>query len=192
MFMRRLVVLPLSFFLCMATPAQAEYTYLHTDGEYSMSLPEAPTAKTIWADKETIPYLEKPPRYGNIGENAVFEETDLKTGDTFKAQITFLKTTPEELQNLTREKIEGFVEKELSGVKLENRKSGFSPGSGTLKWAYLSGFSVDKSNRALFNAVHFLTGMQTITVLRVTYDIENVKFNEYYKKLSSSIAFKKQ
>lgn len=175
-----------------AIPAEAKYIYLHTEGEYSVELPEAPTGVSIWADDPNIPYLEDAPKFGLVGEHAIINKVDPITGGTFNVDITFLKANRDYLLSLTQEKIAAMIDNDYKAVKLEGRKPGYAPGSDTLKWSTLTGFSVSKDNRPVFNATHFLVGQQSIMVIRVQYDVENQVFNELYKNLSKSIKFNAQ
>lgn len=176
-------------FLLFTTPAFADYTYIHNDGEYSMVLPDAPTGVTIWGDDKQVPYLDHKERYGEIGEYATLHITDPATLDYFDAKITFIKAEPEFLAALTKEKVQQLLSLEYKDTQLDQRKDDYSGGTGTLKWATITGYSVDQSNRLLFNAAHFLVGTGTITVVRVQYSLENEKFNEAYKTFAASIKY---
>jgi len=177
----------------MAAPvsaAFASYTYLHNEGEYSIELPDAPVGKTIWADQnEPIPYLEDPGKFGSIGEIATMRRTDPDTGDYFDVEITFLKADRPFLLGLTEEKIMGFLKEALKETKLEAMKTTYSAGSDTLKWGTMSGFSVDNKNTLLYNTAHFLSGFETITVIKIKYTAENKAYTAMYKDMQSSIKF---
>ena len=173
-------------------PALQFYKYAHNDAEYSVALPEAPQVKTIWADEEKVPYLEHPPLEGNLGEVATFRRIDAKTEETFDVKITFLKADDKFLAGLTEEKMKAALEDDYKGATLDNKDWHYSAGGGSLKWATLSGFSVDKSNRPYFNAEHYLTGKQSIMVIKVQYNVENQSFGEYYKALTDNIAYLSQ
>ena len=68
-------------------------------------------------------------------------------------------------------------------------KSTYSEGSDTLKWGTMSGFSVDDKNTLLYNTAHFLTGFETITVIKIKYTAENKAYTAMYKDMQSSIKF---
>lgn len=174
--------------LVAALPAAARYIYIHNDGEYSVELPDAPLGKTIWADKDKIPYLDRPPRMGAMGEYATLRRVDSSTGDYFDVHITFLRASKSFIDSLTKEKLLGFLENDLKDIQLQKSARGFSEKE-KLKWATLTGYSVDKSNNLLFNAANFLVGVDTITVIRVQYSLENNEFNEAYKRLNKSIRY---
>lgn len=173
-----------------ALPAVAEYTYIHNEGEYSIVLPDAPVGKTIWANqKDPIPYLDEPGKFGPLGEVATITRMDPDTGDLFDVEITFLKSDRPFLLGLTEEKVKDYLKDTLKDTKLEAVKMNYSAGSGTLKWGIMTGFSVDKKNTLLYNATHFLTGFETLTVVRVRYTAENKAYAQMYKDLQSSIKF---
>lgn len=173
-----------------AMPVAAEYTYIHNEGEYSIVLPDAPVGKTIWADqKEPIPYLDEPGKFGSLGEVSKITRMDPDTGDIFDVEVIFLKADRPFLLGLTEEKIQEFLKNTLKDTKLEAVKTNYSFGSGTLKWGTLTGFSVDKKNTLLYNAAHFLSGFETLTVIRIKYTAENKAYAQMYKDLQSSIKF---
>lgn len=166
------------------------YTYIHNESEYSMDLPDAPTGMTVWADrKEPIPYLEDPPKFGSLGEVATIRRSDLDTGDTYFLEITFLKAERDFLLSMTKQKMQKAINELFKDVRLDNRQENYSSGSDTLKWATLTGFTVDESNNLLFNAAHYLTGLQTITVIRVKYNVENKTFQRWYDEMAKSIKY---
>lgn len=173
-----------------AMPAAADYTYIHNEGEYSVVLPDAPVGKTIWADqKEPIPYLDEPGKFGSLGEVARITRMDPDTGDLFDVEITFLKADRPFLLGLTEEKVKEYLKDTLKDTKLEAVKTNYSAGSGTLKWGNMTGFSVDKKNTLVYNAAHFLTGFETLTVIRIKYTAENKVYAQMYKDLQASIKF---
>lgn len=177
----------------IATPlsaAYASYTYLHNEGEYSIELPDAPVGRTIWADqKEPIPYLEEPGKFGSLGEIATMRRTDPDTGDYFDVEITFLKADRPYLLSLNEEKLIGYLKEAMKDTRLEAMKTSYSAGSDTLKWATMTGFSVDDKNTLLYNSAHFLTGFETITVIKMKYTAENRAYTAMYKDLQGSIKF---
>lgn len=179
-----------AFILAPLAPAQAQYTYIHNEGEYSVMLPDAPIGQTIWANQaEPIPYLDEPGKFGSLGEIATLTRMDPDTGDIFDVQITFLKADRPFLLSLTEEKVKELLQETLKDTKLEAVKSDYAAGSRTLKWGTMTGFSVDKKNSLLYNSVHFLTGLETLTVIRIKYNAENKDYTEMYKDLKSSIKF---
>lgn len=166
------------------------YTYIHNEAEYSMDLPDAPTGTTIWADRrEPIPYLEDPPKFGSLGEVARIRRADLDTGDAYNLEITFLKSERDFLLSMTKAKMLKALEELYKDARLENKQENFSSGSDTLKWATITGFAVDENNNLLFNAAHYLTGLQTITVIRVSYNVENKTFQRWYDEMQKSIKY---
>lgn len=167
------------------------YTYIHNEAEYSVDLPDAPNGYTIWADqKDPIPFLEDPPKYGTLGETAIVKRVDLDTGDTFETEIIFLKAERDFLLSMTKEKMLDALDNIYADVRLDNKQVSYSPGSDTLKWATMTGFTVDQSNNLLFNAAHYLTGLQTILVIKTKYNVENKIFQGYYNQLQQSIKYK--
>lgn len=174
----------------LAATALNYYKYAHNNAEYSVMLPEVPRARTIWAEDGNVPYLDQAPARGAIGEVATFRRVDVETEDSFDVRITYLQADSAFLASLTKEKMLAALEKGLQGPPLENKKQGYSAGSNkALKWASISGFSVDKSNRPFYNALHYLTGLESILVIQVRYSIENKVFAEYYHRLASSIIY---
>lgn len=180
-----------AFFMTAATgQALAKYTYIHNEGEYSVELPDAPKGETIWADqKNEIPYIENPPKFGALGEYAYLYRVDADTGDFFKVDITFLKSGADFLAGTTEEKLMEYLGKEFKGRRMENLKSTYSAGSKTLKWASMTGFTVDEKNNLLYRAVHFLTGLETILIIKSEYTAENKNYSEMYQRMAQSIKF---
>lgn len=167
------------------------YTYIHNEGEYSVDLPDAPVGVTIWADqKEPIPFLEDPPKYGTLGEVATVKRVDLDTGDVFEVECIFMKAERDFLLSMTKEKMLDALDESYSDVRLDNKQVSFSSGSDTLKWATMTGFTVDQSNNLLFNASHYLTGLQTLIVIKTKYNVENKLFQSYYNQMQQSIKYK--
>lgn len=176
--------------LLAATPARAEYTYIHNDGEYTVTLPDAPSGETIWYDYTgDIPFIEERPKYGSLGEKATLHRTDANTGDTFNIDITFIRSGRDYLLGLNEQSVRDLLEKEYDNQKLERKNVSFSAGTGTLKWGTLTGFSVDRNNNLMFYACHILTGNETTTMVKVAFNAENEKFGDTYQKLKNSIKF---
>ena len=180
----------LSFLVFAPLRAAQAYVYIHNDAEYSIDLPEPPKAATIWADQEDpIPYLENPPKYGFVGEHAWLKRADNDTGDVFSVDITFLKADRDFLLSLDKDKMLGAMNDFYKDVSLDNKEEHFSAGTDTLKWATVTGFSVDKANSLHYNAAHYLTGLDSIMVIRVDYNVENQTFQKYYDTLAKSIKY---
>ena len=187
------------FFAAFMSTAQAQenfYNYGNIDSEYSLTLPEAPTVKTIWADEKNesgekiaVPYLVNPPEYGAIGEYAFFKRVDPKTGEKFDLKITFLKADRDFLISLTREEMEDTLKKEFEDVTFDKEEITYSAGSGTLKSAALTGFYTDTDNNLFFSAAHYLIGQQTLMMLRVNYNVENPTYRNYYKMMYDTIRY---
>jgi hypothetical protein len=170
-------------------PAQA-YVYIHNDAEYSIDLPEPPKASTIWADQEEpIPYLDNPPKYGFVGEKAWLKRADNDTGDIFSVDITFLKADRDFLLSLDKDKMLDAMKAFYKDISLDNQEEHFSQGTDTLKWATVTGFSVDKANSLHYNAAHYLTGLDSIMIIKVDYNVENQTFQKYYDTLAKSIKY---
>lgn len=167
------------------------YTYAHPDAEYSINLPEAPTAITIWADDEEnpVPYLDKPPKYGAVGEKASFKRIDIDTGDTFETTITFLRADNTFLLSLSPEKMKKTLSEEFSGIQMDNTQFNFSPGTGTLKWATITGFSIDQTSGLFYNVAHYISGQESIMVIKIRYNVENKGFQKYFDDVSGSIKY---
>ncbi len=176
--------------IAQAATAPAGYTYAHNEAEYSILLPEAPTVKTVWAEPgKHIPYLEKPSKDSALGEVATFKRVDIETEDTFEAKITFLRADHDFLQNLNEEKIKKILEDEYKNSPLSDGTFNYSASAGPLKWATLTGFSVDRNGHPAFNALHYLTGQQSILVVQVAYSVEDKAFQDYYKNMVDSITY---
>lgn len=175
-----------------APPPKAFYTYANNDAEYTIALPEAPTVKTIWTDSaEQIPYLDRLPLDGFVGELATFKRIDMATDEYYDVKVTFLKADQDFLAGLSPEKIKASMEKDFSGTPLDSKKFDFSvnPKNG-MKWATLTGFSFDPAKRPLYNAEHYLTGQQSILVVKIQYNLENKAFADYYQALADSITYR--
>jgi hypothetical protein len=172
-------------------PAHPYYNYAHDESEYSVMLPEAPESRTIFRESpETTQFLESPPTdSASIGEIATFKRVDIDTEELFNVKITFLKARKNFLQELTEEKIKNMLAKQFRDKPLTNPQFSYSAGSNTLKWASLSGFTLDDHHRPAFNAIHYLTGLQSIVVVQVQYSIENKTFQEYYNTLVNGISY---
>lgn len=182
--------------LLIAAPAQAAkplsyYNYAHNEAEYSVMLPEAPTSKTIWADNADIwPYLENPPGdLASLGEVATFKRVDIDSEDTYDVKITFLKAKPEFLDGITEEKAHAILKQKMKETPVQNETFHFSADKGPLKWASLSGFTLDKNHHPAFHAIHYLTGQESILVVEVVYSVENKTFQEYYKTMVDNIRY---
>lgn len=173
-----------------AVPARAEYTYIHNDGEYEITLPDAPSGQTLWADQsEKLPFIKEVPKFGPIGEFATLRRTDPVAGDSFNVDVTFVKSGRDYLLGLTEEEVRSLLESQYRNQPLEKKTVGYSQGSGTLKWGTLTGFSVDRQNNLLFHACHILTGVETVTMVKVSFSADNDKFGEAYEKMKGSIKF---
>jgi len=178
----------------LAVPAQAKddpiayYRYAHNEAEYSITLPEAPTVQTIWGGYVGIPYLMNPPKHGFLGEVAIFKRVDINTEDGFEVTIYFLKADKTFLSWLNEIRMKKVLKREYSQIQLTDGNLAFSEGTGGLKWASLTGFSVER-NRPIFNAMHYLTGKQSILVIKIRYSVENGLFQEYYETLIKSIKY---
>lgn len=173
-----------------AAPAFQAYRYAHNDGEYSVDLPEAPTVTTLWGDNGNIPYLENPPKEGALGELATFRRVDAHSGEFFDVKITFLKADSSFLAKLTEDKMKKALEDDFKTVNLTDAQSGYSANAdNSLKWATLTGFSIDTKGRPAYNAGHYLTGKQSVMVLKIQYSIENETFTSYYKTLADNITY---
>ena len=166
------------------------YQYANNESEYSIALPEAPSVKTLWADKDKIPYLDHPPVKGAVGETAIFKRVDLETNEIFDTEIIFIKAEKEFLNSLTKEKATKLLEADLKGIPLDNKSiDHVIGGKKELRRTSLTGFSVDRSNKPFYYAEHLLTGEQSILVIKVQYSIENKKFGEYYKNIIENINY---
>jgi hypothetical protein len=167
------------------------YTYANNDAEYTVDLPEAPRAVTIWADdkENPVPFIDEPPKNGPVGETAFIKKVDQETGDIYTVEITFVKADREFLLTMTRERMEKTLEEVFKEISLEQKKVNFSAGTDTLKWATLTGFSTDENNNYLYHAVHYLTGMESVIMIKAEFNVENKKFHDYYQTMASSIKF---
>ncbi|MFN7113600.1 MAG: hypothetical protein ACK4PK_04495 [Alphaproteobacteria bacterium] len=173
-----------------AQSARAEYAYIHNDGEYSVTLPDAPSGETIWYDHVgDIPFIEERPKFGSLGEVASMRRTDAITGDSFNIDIIFIKSGRDYLLGLDEKDLRALLEREYANQTIENKKISYSPGTGTLKWGTFTGFSVDRNNNLMFHSCHILTGFETVTMIKIAFNAENEKFGETYQKIKNSIKF---
>jgi hypothetical protein len=175
--------------LLLAPAARADYKYANAEGEYIMSLPDAPLGQTIWAQEGNVPLVDNPPKYGAVGEYALMKRVDPDTNDLFEVRITFVKADRDFLLNLKKEKMKADLERLFADVRLENKKFNFSQGADTLKWATYSGFSVSQNNDALFNIAHYLVGEESVMTVKITYSTQSPQFTQYYKDLAKSITY---
>lgn len=170
--------------------ARGFYTYIQNDAEYSVDLPDAPVGHTIWADqKQPIPFLENPPKFGSLGEVATLRMVDPDSGNAFDVSITFIKADRDFLLSMTQEKMTMALAELYKDMPLDQREQHFSAGSDTLKWATLTGYSADKNNSLHFNAAHYLVGLSSIMVIKVSYNIEDKTYQSYYDQLAKSIKY---
>ncbi|MDI1227163.1 MAG: hypothetical protein PSY14_05725 [bacterium] len=166
------------------------YTYIHNEAEYSIDLPDAPVGATVWADqKDKVPFLENPPKFGSIGEIARVRRVDIDTGDTYETEITFLKAERDFLLSMTEQRMKDELNNLYKDMNLDNKQETFSAGSDTLKWATLTGFTVDENNNLMFNSVHYVMGLQSIMIVKSRYNVENKKFQGYYDTMAKSIKY---
>ena len=179
----------------LAVPARAKerfatayYSYAHNEAEYSVTLPEAPTVETIWGGYKGIPYLRNPPKHGFLGETATFKRVDINTEDIFEVSIYFLKADKAFLSWLNEIRMKKVLKSAYSKIQMTEGNLAFSKGTKGLKWASLTGFSLER-NRPMFNAMHYLTGLHSILVIRIYYSVENALFQEYYETLVRSITY---
>lgn len=186
--MRFFVLALLGLMMSFVTPAFA-YKYIHPEGEFSLELPDAPDGQTIWAHEQRIHYLTRQPKHGVIGEYAIFSRKDVETGDFIDIKIVFVKADREQIVALTQEKMKQDLADDYKDIDLQNVKYSFSAGKDTLKWAILSGSTVNKDDTLISNASHYLVGTDTITVIQATYTTEDKKYDEYYKKMVKSISY---
>lgn len=183
------IALAALFVLLQPQEAAAQYIYVNNDGEYSVELPDAPTAATIWGNDENIPYLTAPPKHGFVGEKAHYRRVDPTTLEFIDVSITFLKADRDFLLTLTQKTMEDTLSAEYKNMFLDGKQLNYAGGTDTLKWATLTAYSVDINNNVLFNAAHYLAGLETITVIKIQYSLKNKEFNEDYLKISKSIQF---
>jgi hypothetical protein len=167
------------------------YNYAHDEAEYSLNLPEAPSVRTIWLpSSETSPFLKSPPSdRATLGEVATFKRTDIDTEETYDVKITFLRAKQSFLEDLNEDKIKYMLTKQYSNVVFSNESFTMSGGTGALKWATLSGFTLDSHHHPAFCAIHYLTGLQSILVIQAKYSVENKNFQEYYKHMIDSVTY---
>jgi hypothetical protein len=167
------------------------YNYAHDDAEYSVSLPGAPTVSTLWLESaETKPYLKAAPNdHAALGEIAIYKLVDIDTEESFDVKVIFLRASQPFLESLDKDKIQHMLKKKYSEVALSNETFNLSEGAGQLKWATLSGFTLDSHHHPAFYAIHYLTGLQSILVIEAKYSIENKSFQGYYNYMVNHIAY---
>lgn len=193
--MRYLLLVLLGCFITAAT-ATAQITdnfvrYAPAEGEYSILLPEAPTVTTLWANSKLPGTYMITPMAGlaTLGETATYQRTDSDTGDTILVRLSMLRADPSSLAALTEEKMTAALEQELAGLTLEKKQVSFSGGSQTLKWGILTAYHLDDNNRMTYNAVHYLAGLQTISVVRISFTLENRRYKNMYETIGKSIKY---
>ena len=136
----------------LAVPAEAEewkafkyYNYAHDEAEYAVKLPQAPMVETIWGEYGNVPFLINPPKYGALGEVANFKQVDVNTEEFFEVEIHLLKADKKFLSWLNELRMKKVLKGVYSMIQLNNGNLAFSEGTGGLKWASLTGFSVERS-----------------------------------------------
>ncbi len=165
----------------------AVYHYANNLGEYSIGLPEAPSVTTIWGNDTNIPYIAPAKTKKNIGEKAYFKRSDQLTNEFFSILITTLKT---DTTTFTEEKTKQLLKKDYKGIVLSGMNISHAVGSNPkLRRTSLTGFAADKDNNPLYYATHFLTGENTITVLKICYNLDNKLFTNYYKMALKNINY---
>jgi len=168
------------------------YNYANNDAEYSVGLPEAPHVETIWADSKDydIPYLDTPPESGYIGEIATFKRIDIETEDSFEVKITFLKADKPFLKSLNEEKIKKLIDNDFKDTPLENKSFKYVlDKKNNLQRGSVSGFFVNRDNEPYYYTEHFFTGLESISVVKIVYSIENKTFDNYYKEIINNINY---
>lgn len=186
---KKLFIVALLALAALPATARAEYKYANAEGEYIMSLPDAPLGETIWAQDGNVPLIDNPPKYGAVGEYALVRRVDPLTNDLFEVRVTFVKANRDFLLNLGDDTIKAELKKVFADVHLQGEKFSLSKGTDTLKWGSFSGFSVSQNNDPLYNIAHYLAGEQSVMLVKITYSLNNPTFNEYYKQLNKSITF---
>lgn len=192
--MRSLLIAASLALSLLATPAHAQEAdnfvrYAAPDGEYSILLPEAPTVETLRSGGQKTKYLDVTPQTGTLGEIALYERVDADTGDKLSVKVITIKADKAFLEGLTNEKITAVMEGEFDGVALDKKKINFSKGSQTLNWGTLTGYNIDQNNQLFFNAVHYLAGLNSITIVKISFSLENRKFKADYEKIAPSISY---
>ena len=180
--------------LCLTTVANAQdefVRYAAAEGEYSLLMPEAPSVSSIWANSPLPGALQiKPPvDIATIGESALYKRVDSDTGDAMTIKVDALQATADSLQNLSQDQLTQALENQVSSLSLENQKVSFSGGSKTLKWATLTGYEIGQDQRVQFHAVHYLSGLESVTLVHITFSLENRRFKSDYETLGSSIKY---
>lgn len=166
------------------------YHYANNVAEYSIGLPEAPNVITIWSDEKNIPYLDEVTSKGTLGERAHFRKIDTKTDEIFDVTILLLKAKKDFLNSLTEEKTKNLLKEDYKGIILDSKKISHSVGGDPdLRRTTFEGFAVDRENNPLYYVTHFLTGKQSITVIKVQYSLENETFTKYYQMIINNINY---
>ncbi len=165
----------------------AVYHYASNLGEYSVGLPEAPSVRTIWGNDKNIPYIGTTKSKLAMGEKAYFERSDHVTEEFFSILITTLKTKPAQF---TEEKTRALLKRDYRGIILSGKNITHAVGANPkLRRTSLTGFAADKENNPLYYATHFLTGENTITILKIRYSLDNKLFSKYYKTALENISY---
>ncbi len=177
-------------------PEQLEktfYKYANYDAEYVISLPEAPTVKTIWEEdiSEETPYEGASSENSAIGEIATYTRVDPITGQKFDVQIHFLKADPDFIATINEEALKKAFDEEYLTTPLENKKFTFTVDPvTTLKRAFITGFSTDSKGNHFFNAKYYLTGRQSVQEIKILFSVESKTYGDYYKAISKSITYR--
>lgn len=168
--------------------ARAEYNYAHINGEYVFSLPEAPRVETIWSWDKKIPYIPSAPTDSDavLGERAIFQRRDLEGRYFIRLMATTVKADKDFLESLTRERIQMILADEFIGKDLRNKRFSYSQGNETLKWGTARATSTE-GGRRIFNTAHFLSGLNSLTVIKIEYTPDEGIYDDYFKMIDSSI-----
>ena len=166
------------------------YRYSFSECEYSLELPEAPQAKSIWAGEEA-PDFEANSSLGVVGEQANYKRMEWQTKDFLNVEITCVRVTPEFLKAQTSAKMFDYLESQFKDVSFESKKKNFSPGAQTLSWATIAGYEFDKNKKMIYNIGHYLTGLKSAMIIKIQFVADNPTFAEQYKMIDQSITLNK-
>lgn len=166
------------------------YRYSWADCDYNVELPEAPQVKSLWGD-EKLPDFEKISNMGVIGERAKYYRIDWQTNDFINIDIICLLVPQTFLKELQPGKIFEYLEREIDAPNLSNMKKDTTRGAETLSWTSVAGYHFDSKNRAIYNIAHYLAGLRTVFVMKISYIADNPTFTAQFNMVNESIALNK-
>ena len=189
--MKKYLFIAFAIFLTCSSNTFASYVYSDTQGEYTITLPAPPQGETIWGDSKDVPYIDVKQYSGRIGSKATFKRKNFETGDFLNVEIITLASDKSFIQSLNEEKLSALAEEQYNKIKLLNLAIGFSEGgkNPVRKAVRLTGELYDKNGDSTKHHLQIMTGIDTLTALKISYSADNPAFEKDYQNIIGSIKF---